>query len=74
MTALRVQLRKRGTDTEASIQKRLAAAVQEIEYAKQPNVYDVVIVNDDYERAYQTFKSIALGQQARDDRLPPLDD
>ena len=74
MTALRDRLTKRGTETEAFVQKRLSIALKEVEYAKEPNVHDVVIVNDDVERAYQLLKQVALGEKIIGDQLPPLDD
>ncbi|KAJ8516871.1 hypothetical protein ONZ45_g5876 [Pleurotus djamor] len=69
-----MRLRGRGTETEASLQKRLATALKEIEYAKQPRVHDLVVVNDDLERAYNIFKRIAFGESVKGDGLPPLDD
>ncbi|KAL0574609.1 guanylate kinase [Marasmius crinis-equi] len=74
LTALRQRLQNRGTETEASVQKRLSMALKEIEYAKEPKVHEVVIVNDDVERAYQTLKKLALGEKVVGDPLPPLDD
>lgn len=74
MTDLRSRLQNRGTETEASVQKRLTTAVREVEYAKEPNAHDLVIVNDDLERAYELFKKVALGEDVQGDRLPPLDD
>ncbi|EPQ56370.1 guanylate kinase [Gloeophyllum trabeum ATCC 11539] len=74
ITALRQRLQGRGTESEASVQKRLATALKEIEYAKQPGAHDVVIVNDDLDRAYGLFKRLALGERIQGDTLPPLDD
>jgi guanylate kinase len=74
MTALRARLQRRGTETEASMQKRLATALKEIDYAKEPNVHDVVIVNDDLHRAYELFKRVALGEKIPHNALLPLDD
>ncbi|KAJ3753906.1 guanylate kinase/L-type calcium channel beta subunit [Lentinula raphanica] len=74
LTVLRERLRGRGTETEESIQKRLATALKEIQIAKEPNVHDLIIVNDDLDRAYQLFKRIALGENVAGDTLPPLDD
>jgi len=74
MTALRARLQSRGTESDASIQKRLATALKEIEYAKEVNVHDVVIVNDDLDRAYELFKRVALGEKIPYSGLPPLDD
>ncbi|KAJ7180476.1 guanylate kinase/L-type calcium channel beta subunit [Mycena filopes] len=74
LAALRSRLQGRGTETDASVQKRLATALKEIEYAKEPNVHDLVIVNDDLDRAYDLFKKVALGEEIVADPLPPLDD
>ncbi|KAK7414075.1 guanylate kinase [Neonectria punicea] len=54
--ALEARLRGRGTETEASIQKRLDQAVNELEYAKTPGVHDITIVNDDLKTAYKALE------------------
>lgn len=74
LTALRERLRGRGTETEASLEKRFATAFKEIEYAKEPGAHNLVIVNDDLTRAYQLFKQVAFGEDVAGDKLPPLDD
>jgi len=74
MTELRARLRGRGTDDDASIQKRLAMSLKEIEYAKEPNAHDIVIINGDLDKAYESFKKVALGEKIVGDALPPLDD
>ena len=74
MTSLRERLKGRGTDTDAAIQKRLAMSLKEIEYAKEPSVHDIVIINDDLEKAYQDFQKVALGERIVGDTLPALDD
>ncbi|KAI9064144.1 guanylate kinase [Trametes sanguinea] len=73
LSVLRERLQGRGTETEASVAKRLAAALKEIEYAKE-GAHDLVIVNDDLDRAYEKFKRVALGEPIESDSLPPLDD
>ena len=73
LTALRDRLLGRGTETEASATKRLATAFKEIEYAKE-GAHDLVIINDDLDRAYELFKRVALGEEFVSDTLPPLDD
>ncbi|RXW12638.1 hypothetical protein EST38_g13217 [Candolleomyces aberdarensis] len=74
LAELRARLQGRGTETEASAQKRLSMALKEIEYAKQPGVHDIVIINDNLDRAYDVFKKVALGEKVDGDQLPPLDD
>ncbi|KAI0091768.1 guanylate kinase [Irpex rosettiformis] len=73
LAALRSRLQGRGTETEASATKRLAIALKEIEYAKE-GAHDLVIVNDDIDRAYGLFRKVALGEEIESDKLPPLDD
>lgn len=73
LATLRDRLKGRGTETEASVTKRLATALREVEYAKEGS-HDLVIVNDDLDRAYELFKKVALGEQIESDKLPPLDD
>jgi guanylate kinase len=74
MSTLRTRLLHRATETEASVQKRLATAKKEIAFAKEPNVHDIVIVNDNLDRAYEMFKQVALGEKIEGDVLPALDD
>lgn len=73
LATLRSRLQGRGTETEASLQKRLATALKEISFAKEPNIHDVVIVNDDLDRAYELLERIARGERIAGDALPPLD-
>lgn len=74
MAALRARLQKRGTDSNVAVQKRLAMALNEIQFAKEPNVHDIIIVNDDVDRAYELFKKVALGEEITGDSLPLEDD
>ncbi|KAH8114605.1 guanylate kinase [Phellopilus nigrolimitatus] len=71
MVTLTSRLRGRGSDEEIAIQKRLRTAIQEIQYAKT-GAHDIVIVNDDLDRAYAKFEKVALGQDVESDTLPPL--
>ncbi|TRM65137.1 P-loop containing nucleoside triphosphate hydrolase protein [Schizophyllum amplum] len=71
LTDLRSRLAGRGTDTAEAVQKRLATALKEIEYASsKPTPHDLVLVNDDLDRAYKLFKQIALGEQVAADAMP----
>jgi guanylate kinase len=74
ITALRDRLRKRGTEGEAAVRRRLVAALEEIQYARTPDIHDVVIINDDLDRAYELLKRVALGEMIAGDTLPSLDD
>uniref|UniRef100_A0A3Q2QDZ5 Guanylate kinase 1b n=1 Tax=Fundulus heteroclitus TaxID=8078 RepID=A0A3Q2QDZ5_FUNHE len=48
----------RQTETEESLQKRLEAARIDMELSKEAGVFDIVIVNDDLEKAYEELKEI----------------
>lgn len=52
---LKNRLVGRGTETEDSIAKRIAAASAEMEYAKT-GAHDKIIVNDDVDKAYKELK------------------
>ncbi|KAH7260923.1 guanylate kinase [Fusarium redolens] len=54
---LEMRLRARGTEDEASISKRLAQAQLELEFA-ETGVHDIIIVNDDLERAYKELEEV----------------
>uniref|UniRef100_A0A672YY75 Guanylate kinase n=1 Tax=Sphaeramia orbicularis TaxID=375764 RepID=A0A672YY75_9TELE len=58
MEILEKRLRDRQTETEESLQKRLEAARVDMELSKEPGVFDVVIINDDLDRAYEELKDI----------------
>jgi guanylate kinase len=49
---LEQRLRGRGDTDEASVQKRLAQAKNEIEYCKTEGKNDKVIINDDLDRTF----------------------
>jgi len=59
---LEKRLRGRGTDKEEDIQKRLAQAKKELEYAKTEGVHDKVVVNDDLDRAYKEVETFCLAE------------
>ncbi|KAL3712091.1 guanylate kinase [Talaromyces marneffei ATCC 18224] len=50
------RLRGRGTETEDSLNKRLAQARNELEYSRQPGAHDKIVVNDDLEKAYTELR------------------
>jgi guanylate kinase len=74
MQVLEQRLRGRGTEKEESIQKRLAQAKNELEYSKTEGVHDLIIVNDDLEKAYTkleefVFKKRTQEQGAKDEEM-----
>ncbi|KAH9023233.1 guanylate kinase [Lactarius pseudohatsudake] len=73
LSILRNRLIGRGTETDAAVEKRLKTALEEIDYARLPGAHDHIIVNDDLDRAYGLFKSVALGNPIPSDPLAPLE-
>lgn len=61
--ALESRLRGRGTEKEESIQKRLAQAKLELEFSEKDGVHDVIIVNDDKEKAYKELEMFIFGNE-----------
>ena len=74
MDALRSRLVSRGTETDAAVDKRMKTALNEISYAKEPGAHDMIIVNDNLDRAYSLFKKVALGEKIVTDILPVFND
>ncbi|KAK3566292.1 hypothetical protein QTP86_031030 [Hemibagrus guttatus] len=60
MEILEKRLRDRQTETEESLQKRLEAARIDMELSKEPGIFDIVIINDDLENAYEKLKSALI--------------
>lgn len=52
LEVLEERLRGRGTETEESLQKRLILAETDMEYGKETGNFDLVVVNDNLEKAY----------------------
>jgi len=65
---LETRLRNRGTEKEEDIQKRLAQAKVELEYADTPGVHDKIIVNDDFEKAYAELEEFVCKQPSQDSK------
>ena len=57
---LEKRLRSRGSETEESIQKRLANAHHELAHLSKPGVVHYTLINDDLEKAYAQLKSLLL--------------
>ncbi|XP_049602965.1 guanylate kinase [Syngnathus scovelli] len=60
LDVLEARLRARKTESEDSLQKRLQAAKVDIELSKEPDMFDVVIVNDNLEDAYGHLRDALL--------------
>ena len=56
------RLRKRGTEDETTLQRRLQTAKQEIKLADK---YDYLIVNDDLDAAITQLRSVLMAQRCR---------
>ncbi|KAG9089813.1 hypothetical protein FS749_001044 [Ceratobasidium sp. UAMH 11750] len=69
LSSLGDRLRKRGTENEATIVKRLAKAKSEMEYAAT-GTFDVIIVNDDVDRAYGLLRAAIRDGARSGDVLP----
>ncbi|XP_018566937.1 guanylate kinase-like isoform X2 [Anoplophora glabripennis] len=60
MESLKQRLVDRKTETEESLDKRLSRAQEEIEYGTTPGNFDLVIVNDDLDRAYSQLREFVV--------------
>jgi guanylate kinase len=67
LDVLSERIHKRGTESEEVIQKRLATAIQELEYVSE---YDYVVVNDEVPVAVDKLKSILSAEKCRVKRKP----
>lgn len=56
---LLTRLRSRGTESEEQIQIRSRNSRIELESIKESNLYDAVLVNDDFESCFEKLKAIA---------------
>ncbi len=64
LEALFERLKKRGTETEAQIEKRMQSAVKEFRVLPE---YDYVVINDEIERALKDLKVIFRAENLRVD-------
>jgi guanylate kinase len=69
MDELRRRLVNRATDSPDEIERRLAEAREEI---RQSDVYDYLVINDDFERAAADLRAIVAAARLRRDRPDPL--
>ncbi|XP_063215954.1 guanylate kinase isoform X2 [Bacillus rossius redtenbacheri] len=65
LAELERRLRDRNTETEVSLQRRLTIANHEMEYGAAPGNFDLVVVNDDLERAYAELKDFVVREMEK---------
>jgi guanylate kinase len=63
---LEARLRRRHTDAEADIRRRLARGREEVTHYRE---YQYVVVNDDFARAAEELKAIILAERRRSSRV-----
>lgn len=56
LVELENRLRHRSTESEESLKSRLKVAADEISYGKTPGTFDVIILNDNLDKAYESLK------------------
>jgi len=60
LNTLKTRLVDRGTETEESLAKRLAAAQAEMDYGLAPGNFDLIIVNHEVHNSYQELRTFIL--------------
>ncbi|XP_076369768.1 guanylate kinase-like isoform X2 [Tachypleus tridentatus] len=60
LSVLEERLRGRGTETEESIQRRLAKAKEEIKYGETPENFHLVLVNDSVKNTYKYLREFLI--------------
>ena len=69
LAELEKRLRNRGTDDEEIIKKRIENALVEIEYI---TAYDFLIVNDDFDKAVDSFIAVVKAARLKKGRKQAL--
>ncbi|MDC0708929.1 guanylate kinase [Stigmatella sp. ncwal1] len=67
MEELERRLRDRKTDSDETIRRRMLAARSEIERGIAS--YDYIVLNDDFERAFQELRSVVIAERCRRGRV-----
>ncbi|GAA6020949.1 hypothetical protein JCM11491_001558 [Sporobolomyces phaffii] len=74
LASLKTRLTGRGTESPESMHARLSAAIGELAYAQEPGAFEIVVVNDELERAYGVLRSVIVDGNREGDKLPKFDD
>ena len=64
LEVLESRLRGRGTEEDAQVQKRLAQAKAELDYADTSGVHDKIIVNDDLKEAFEQLQRFVFANRS----------
>ncbi|XP_018336360.1 guanylate kinase-like [Agrilus planipennis] len=56
LNVLEERLRQRKTETEETLKRRLSVASHEVQYGEEPGNFDLVVLNDNLEHAYDQLK------------------
>jgi len=72
LTELQRRLQRRGSDDEATIEKRLQIAQRELEQAKTEGFHDKIFVNDDLETTYKELENYVFGIEEPDEEPSQL--
>ncbi len=67
MAELERRLRERRTDSEETIRRRMLIARSEME--RGATTYDYIIINDDFDRAYNELHSVVVAERCRRGRV-----
>eukprot|EP00088_Acartia_fossae_P010556 TRINITY_DN15284_c0_g1_i1.p1 TRINITY_DN15284_c0_g1~~TRINITY_DN15284_c0_g1_i1.p1 ORF type:complete len:239 (+),score=57.83 TRINITY_DN15284_c0_g1_i1:93-809(+) len=70
LEVLEERLRGRGTETEESLNKRLSAAASELEYGETEGNFDIIIVNDEVDKAYAALKQFVIQDLDKIRKIP----
>lgn len=62
LAVLRARLSGRGTESEATLERRLATARVELEWRDKSGYWDLVLINDNLETAYAQFRRFAVDE------------
>ncbi len=60
LATLEERLRARGTETDDSLSRRMETAKRELVYGEKEGNFDVVITNDDLDKAYAQLREFVL--------------
>ncbi|KAG8509296.1 Guanylate kinase [Galemys pyrenaicus] len=72
LDVLEQRLRQRGTETEESLARRLAAARADMDSSREPGLFDLIIINDKLDEAYRALEEALSEEIRKAQRADPL--